>query len=88
MKTDKEKKIRTGNGEPIFRKEREDDKIYWVTRFSESGIIEGPLEISFDKKHIFNLWQDYPHKFTKEQKELFDKENPFWAEFFGHRENK
>ena len=88
MKTDKEKKIRTGNSEPIFRKEREDDKIYWVTRFSESGIIEGSLEISFDKKHIFNLWQDYPHKLTKEQKELFDKENPFWAEFFGHRENK
>jgi len=28
------------------------------------------------------LFEDYPKKFTKEEKELFDKENPFWADFF------
>lgn len=43
------------------------------------------LEISFDKNHIFNLWTDYPHKFTKEQKEIFKKEEHFWAEFFKGR---
>lgn len=40
---------------------------------------------SFDKKTIFNIFADYPHKLTKEQKEIFDKENPYWADFFRDR---
>jgi len=40
---------------------------------------------SFDKKVIFNLFEDYPHNLTDEQKELFDKENPYWADFFKNR---
>lgn len=42
----------------------------------------GEWEFSFDKKTVFNLFQDYPHKLSKEQKELFDRENPDWRDFF------
>ena len=45
----------------------------------------GEWEFSFDKKTIFNLFRDYPHKLTKEQKEVFDRENPEWREFFADR---
>lgn len=45
----------------------------------------GEMLFTFDGKQIFNLFQDYPHALTKEQKSLFDEENPFWAEFFKDR---
>ena len=38
-----------------------------------------------NKKTIFNLFQDYPYKLTKEQKEIFDRENPYWKDFFSDR---
>lgn len=47
----------------------------------------GEMNFTFDGKEIFNLHQDYPHKLSKEQKELFDRENPFWAEFFKDKSN-
>ncbi|MBO4698213.1 hypothetical protein J5690_01200 [bacterium] len=66
----------------LFHKRHANDKIWWVTpRIPQ----DGPLYVSFDKKTILNLWSDYPWKFTKEQKELFDKENPYWADFFSYR---
>ena len=40
------------------------------------------------KKNIYNLWTDHPHNFTKEEKELFDKENPYWKEFFSDRDQR
>lgn len=45
----------------------------------------GEMEFTFDGEHIFNLFRDYPHKLTKEQKKIFDEQNPFWAEFFKDR---
>ena len=45
----------------------------------------GELLFSFDKKKIYNLWQDYPHNFTPEEKEIFDREYPYWADFFKAR---
>lgn len=65
----------------IFHKKSPGDNVYWV---DHEGHI-GELLVSFDKKKIYNLWSDYPAKFTKEQKELFDKENPYWADFFKDR---
>ena len=52
------------------------DKIWDVT---ENLISRGPVLFSFDKKKIYNFWEDYPQNLTKEEKELFDKEKPFWA---------
>lgn len=43
------------------------------------------LVFSFDRVHKFYLFRDYPYKLTKEQKEIFDKENPFWVDFFKER---
>lgn len=43
------------------------------------------MEFTFDKKKIFNLFADYPWKLTAGQKEIFDKENPYWVEFFADR---
>ena len=64
-----------------FFHKHEGDKIWWVTDYRRRG----KLEISFDKKKIYNLWQDYD-KLTKEEKELFDKENPYWAERLNKKE--
>lgn len=68
-------------GHKEFYKKNESDKVWWVDNVG----IKGRLDVSFDKKKILNLWQDYPENFTKEEKELFDKENPYWANFFRDR---
>ena len=66
---------------PNFYKEHKKDVIWWVDNTETIG----EYLFSFDKKTIFNLFADYPHKLTKEQKEIFDKENPYWADFFKDR---
>ena len=38
--------------------------------------------MSVDRKTVFNLMTDYPEKLTPEQKEIFDKENPYWKVYF------
>ncbi|WP_428979555.1 DUF7675 family protein [Fenollaria massiliensis] len=30
----------------------------------------------------YNFFRDYPYKLSKEEKEIFDKENPHWVGFF------
>lgn len=61
-----------------FIKNNPDDMIWWV----DNPDVKGEHLFSFDKQNVFNLFSDYPHKLTKRQKELFDKENPFWRDFF------
>lgn len=65
-----------------FYKEKPTDTIWWV----DNPEILGDVLFSFDKKEVFNLFGDYPWKLTKEQKEIFDKENPYWADFFKDRQ--
>lgn len=60
-------------------KESEESKVWWLDNFE----INGEMIFSFDKKQKFWLFKDYPTKLTKEQKVIFDKENPEWAKFFG-----
>lgn len=64
-----------------FYKNEPTDVIWWVDNTDETGV----FEFSFDKKRIYNLFQDYPWKLSKEEKAIFDKENPFWANFFKDR---
>lgn len=58
------------------------DVIWWVDNAHEA---KGEFVFTFDKKEFFNMFRDYPHKLTPEQKAIFDKENPFWADFFKDR---
>jgi len=61
-----------------FYKNNKTDQIWWIDNFDRIG----EHLFSFDKEKIFNLFVDYPFNLTDEQKVLFDKENPFWKDFF------
>lgn len=63
-------------------KEEEGNQIWWLDNGDE---VKGEFVFSFDKKKQFNLFQDYPKALTKEQREIFDRENPYWADFFSDR---
>ncbi len=54
------------------------DVIWW--KDTSDGV--GEWLFSFDKKTVFNMFADYPKALTPEQKQIFDKENPEWADFF------
>ena len=64
-----------------FYKNNESDSIWWIDDLDHIG----SFLFSFDKKKIFNLFADYPHELTKEQRKIFDEENPHWKEFFADR---
>lgn len=66
-----------------FYKKRENDKIWWYRREDQIG----PPMFSFDKVKIYNVYADYPHNLTKAQKEMFDKENPYWEDLLKSRCN-
>lgn len=63
-------------------KNNPDDKIWWLDNADEKV---GEFIFSFDKEKQFNMFADYPHNLTAEQKDIFDKENPYWKEFFADR---
>ena len=67
----------------MFRwyKNNPDDKIWWL----DNPEVKGEWVFSFDKKTEFNMFRDYPHALTPEQKKIFDEENPYWKEFFKDR---
>ena len=67
---------------PKFIKNKKTDRIWWVNNVGEQI---GVFEFSFDQKKIYNLFEDYPHALTPEEIEIFDKENPEWADFFKDR---
>ena len=58
------------------------DVIWWVDNAEE---MKGEFVFTFDKKKFFNMFEDYPYKLTPEQREIFAKENPYWADFFSDR---
>lgn len=65
-------------GPITFHKERKADKVWWVDR--NDGSV-GVHEFTFDKKKIYNLFADY-RDLPPDKKAIFDKENPFWRDFF------
>lgn len=64
-----------------FYKNDPSDKIYWTTPTDTVG----EFLFTFDKKKIYNLFRDYPHALTKKELEIFNKENPYWVNFFKDR---
>lgn len=75
------KTFETLSEEELWYKNEEKDIIWW----KETPEVVGEHLFSFDKKKIYNLFADYPHNLTSEEKAIFDKENPYWAEFFSDR---
>lgn len=65
-----------------FYKENDTDKVWWVDNSDKDGV----FEFSFDKIKIYNLFRDYPHELTPEEKAVFDNENPYWKNFFTDRQ--
>ena len=64
-----------------FYKENDTDRIWWVDTVDTIGL----YLFSFDRKKIYNLFSDYPHKLSAEEKRIFDEENPYWKAFFKAR---
>ena len=65
-----------------FYKQNKNDKVWWTDKLDTVG----EFLFSFDQKKIYNLFADYPYNLTKEEKEIFDKENPYWKDFFKDRQ--
>ncbi|MBB1542910.1 MAG: hypothetical protein HG457_008490 [Flavobacteriaceae bacterium] len=63
-------------------KEKPANKIYWLEPVEKAV---GEHFFSFDLKKVYNLFSDYPWALSKEEKEIFDKENPYWVDFFKDR---
>lgn len=68
--------------QPKWYKNTPDDHIWWLDNTEE---MVGEWIFSFDRKHTYNLFSDYPYKLTPDQKKIFDAENPYWADFFKDR---
>ena len=63
-------------------KNKPTDKIWWLDNPNKVG----EWVFSFDKKKTFNMFADYPHALTKEQKAIFAAETPSWKDFFKDRQ--
>lgn len=59
----------------------DNNKVKWLRTPDRKG----EFLFTFDGEHIFNLFRDYPHELTSEQREIFDAENPYWANYFKDR---
>lgn len=57
------------------------NKVKWLRNPNQKG----KFLFTFDGERIFNLFRDYPHELTDEQKQIFDAENPYWADYFKDR---
>lgn len=64
-------------------KDNKTNKIWW----KDTPDRVGEWVFSFDKEKEYNMFRDYPHKLTAEEIEIFDKENPYWANFFKDRKD-
>ena len=64
-----------------FYKNSESDSVWWVDDLEHIG----RYLFSFDKERVYNLFSDYPQELTDEQLRVFNRENPFWVEFFSVR---
>lgn len=61
--------------------ENKNIKFRWIRNTNQKG----EFLFTFDGERVYNLFQDYPHELTAKQKEIFDAENPYWANYFKER---
>ena len=61
-----------------FYKENDNDRVWWVNTVDKVGL----YLFTFDRKKIYNLFSDYPHNLSPEEKKICDEENPYWKKFF------
>ncbi len=45
----------------------------------------GEMIFTFNGEKLYNLFHDYPYALTPREKAIFDKEFPYWADFFKDR---
>ena len=64
-----------------FYKNNPTDKIWWQETPDEVGL----FLFSFDRVKVYNLFEDFPDKLSREEVKIFCNENPFWAKFFSDR---
>lgn len=64
-----------------FYKKNPRDSIWWVDDLDHVGA----FLFSFDREKIYNLFKDYPQNLTERERLIFDKENPYWKNFFKDR---
>ena len=62
-------------------KKNKDDKVWWVDNYD----VVGEFLFTFDRKKVYNLFMDYPHKLSVEEWMMFNAENKYWEEFFKER---
>ncbi|WP_225209238.1 DUF7675 family protein [Lactobacillus delbrueckii] len=72
--------------EITFYRNKRGDKIWRVDRVDEIG----GIEVSFDKKKIYNLWTDYPSNpsFRQKKSRLLRKKCLTGLTFFKSREEE
>ncbi|WP_455994846.1 DUF7675 family protein [Porphyromonas endodontalis] len=75
------RKNESRNKDLSLYRENETDVISWVDNVEAIG----ERLFTFDGVKIYNLFADYPHNLSKEEKEIFDRENPYWRDFFKDR---
>ena len=62
-------------------KDKPSDVIFWLEVLNAKGL----FLFSFDQVKIYNMFEDYPQNMTAEEVEIFDRENPYWADFLRDR---
>ena len=58
-----------------------DKQFRWIINPEQKG----EHLFTFDGEKIYNLFRDYPHELSPDEKACFDRINPFWADFFKDR---
>lgn len=67
-------------------KESVESRVWWIDKLDSMGEpMFGILTFSFDRKKIYNIFLDYPYNLTKEEKAIFDEDEPYWREFLKSR---
>lgn len=62
-------------------KHNDTDRTIWIENDSV-----GEFLFTFEGHHkVYNLFADYPKALTPEELQIFDEENPYWADFFADR---